>query len=148
MKNYVVELTGGSSAPVREFVDAYLALAPTELAETWNNGMPHLNRLLWAKLDSLPRNLFNKMMVRLTTESYLLQATAQKMKRLSELNALRAAPIDFNRRLLVIARRSVHNVFHHEVCAFAKEVQDTILHAFLVERINQLNRIMKMNIVE
>ncbi len=133
---------------VRRFVVAYLALTPTELAETWNSGMPLLNRLLWAKLDSLPPRLFNRMMVRLTAEPFLVQATAQKIKRLSELNALRTAPIDLNKRIRGIASRSVHNAFHHEARAFAQEIGDKGLQTFLAERIEKLNHIMQANIVE
>lgn len=135
-------------ALVRKFVVAYLALTPAELAETWNGGMPLLNRLLWAKLDSLPRGLFNRMMVRLTAEPFLVQATAQKMKRLSELNALRAKPIDLNLRIQAIAGRSVHNAFHHEASAFATEIGATALAVFLDERIAKINHLMASNIVE
>lgn len=135
-------------ALVRKFVDAYLALTPTELDGTWNGGMPLLNRLLWAKLDSLPRSLFSKMMVRLTAEKFLLQADAQKMKRLSELNALRTSPIDLNNRIRTIAARTVHNAFHHEARSFAQQIGNAILQTFLVERIDELSRIMQSNIVE
>jgi len=110
--------------------------------------MPLLNRLLWANLDSLPRSLFNKMMVRLTDEPFLLQATAQKLKRLGELNALRTAPIDLNKRIRNIASRTVHNAFHHEARFFSQETGDTLLQKFLVERIDELSRIMHSNIVE
>jgi hypothetical protein len=133
---------------VRKFVDAYLALTPTELTNTWNRGMPLLNRLLWAKLDSLPRSLFNRMMVTLTDESFLVHADAQKMKRLAELNALRTDPIDLNMRIKGIASRSVHNAFHHEALAFARQSRDEALQTFLAERIKELNRIMQGNIVE
>jgi hypothetical protein len=135
-------------ALVRQFVDAYLALTPTELDGTWNGGMPLLNRLLWAKLDSLPRSLFNKMMVRLTAKRFLLQADAQKMKRLSELNALRTSPIDLNNRIQTIAAKTVHNAFHHEARSFARQIGNAILQTFLVERIDELSRIMQSNIVE
>jgi hypothetical protein len=70
------------------------------------------------------------------------------MKRISELNALRAMPIDLNRRIQTIASRSVHNAFHHEACAFAQEIGDERMKAFLVERIDKLNRIMVANIIE
>ena len=133
---------------VRQFVDAYLALTPAKLARTWNDGMPLLNRLLFSKLGSLPRGLFNKMMARLTAEPFLLQATTQKMKRLSELNALRARPIDLGKRIRNLASRSVHNAFHHGARSFAQEIGDTALQAFLVQRIGELNRIMQSNIVE
>ena len=135
-------------ALVRQFVDAYLALTPAELESTWNRGMPLLNRLLWAKLDSLPRSLFSRIMVRLTAEQFLLQADAQKMKRLSELNALRAPPIDLNKRIRTIASRTVHNAFHHEARSFAHGIGNAILQTFLVERIDELSRIMQSNIVE
>lgn len=135
-------------ALVRKFVDAYLALTPAELATTWNGGMPLLNRLLWARLDSLPRSLFGKMMVRLTAEPFLLQAVAQKLKRISDLNAQRTAPIHLDKRIRAIASRTVHNAFHHEARSFAQEIGDAALHAFLVERIEELSRIMHSNIVE
>ncbi len=135
-------------ALVRRFVDAYLVLTPTELDGSWNGGMPLLNRLLWAKLDSLPRSLFNRMMVRLTAERFLLQADAQKLKRLRTLNALRTAPIDLDKRIRTIAIRTVHNAFHYEARNFAQEIGNTILQTFLVKRIDELNRIMQSNIVE
>ncbi|MDP1638879.1 MAG: reverse transcriptase domain-containing protein [Candidatus Nitrotoga sp.] len=137
-----------NTALVRKFVDAYLALTPTELDGTWNGGMPLLNRLLWAKLDSLPRSLFNRMMVRLTAERFLLHADAQKLKRLSKLNALRTSPIDLDKRIRTIARRTVHNAFYHEARSFAQEIGNAILQTFLVERIDELSRIMQSNIVE
>lgn len=87
-------------------------------------------------------------MVRLAAEPFLVQATAQKMKRLSELNALRTKPIDLNKRVRDIASRLVHNAFHHEARAFAQVTGDKALQIFLAERIEQLNRIMQANIVE
>ena len=135
-------------ALVRRFVDAYLVLTPTELDGSWNGGMPLLNRLLWAKLDSLPRSLFSRMMVRLTAEPFLLQADAQKLKRLSTLNALRTAPLDLDKRIRTIAIKTVHNAFHYEARNFAQEIGNTILQTFLVKRIDELNRIMQSNIVE
>ena len=70
------------------------------------------------------------------------------MKRLSELNALRTAPIDLNKRIQGIASRSVHNAFHHEAREFAQKIGDKALQTFLAERIEELNRIMQWNIVE
>lgn len=145
---FAVKDDNQNPALVRKFVDAYLALTPTELDGTWNGGMPLLNRLLWAKLDSLPRSLFNKMMVRLTAERFLLQADAQKLKRLSKLNALRTSPIDLDKRLRAIASKTVHNAFHHEARGFAQEIGNAPLQTFLVQRIDELSRIMQSNIVE
>lgn len=142
--------TGDNQQPplVRKFVDTYLALSPEKLADMWNGGMPLLNRLLYAKLDSLPRGLFNKMMVRLTAEPFLLQTTGQKLKRIGELNALRKAPIDLNTRIQAIASRTVHNAFHYEARSFAQEIGDAALRKILDDRIDELNRVMHSNIVE
>ena len=92
--------------------------------------------------------LFNKLMVRLTAEQFLLLTTGQKLKRISELNALRATPIDFNKRIRAIASRSVHNAFHHEARSYALETRDAPLQKILDDRIEELNRIMHSNIVE
>jgi phage I-like protein len=121
---------------------------PQMLASTWNGGMPLLNRMLWAKLDSLPRALFGKLMARLLSHSFLMQATDDKLKRLSELNALRAKPIDMNKRLHAIAAKSVHNAFHHEVLAYSQKVNAVELEQFLVKRIAELAQLMDENIVE
>jgi len=135
-------------ALIRKFVEAYLALTPDELASTWNSGMPLLNRLLWAKLDSLPRSLFDKVLVRLTAKPFLLQAASDKLKRVSELNALRPTPIDFNGRIRLITAKSVHNAFHHEALTFAKASGDEPFRKLLRERIEELSRIMQENVIE
>ena len=135
-------------ALVRKFVDSYLALKPADLADTWNGGMPLLNRLLWARLDSLPRSLFNRIMVRLTSEPFLLQATTAKLQRIRKLNALRTSPINFNNRIRTTASKIVHNAFHHEALAYSEKIGDALLRIYLSERIDQLGRIMHSNIVE
>lgn len=141
---------GDNQSPVlvRRFVDAYLALTPQELASTWNAGMPLLNRLLWSKLDSLPSGLFNKIVVRLAAEEFLVQATASKIKRLSELNAMRTKPLDLHKRIQAIAKRSVHNAFHHEALAYARLVKESSLEAFLVNRMDEISQLMALNTVE
>ena len=125
-----------------------MGLSFATVVDPQNGGMPLLNRLLWARLDSLPRSLFNKMMVRLTAERFLLQVDAQKMKRISKLNALRTSPIDLNNRIRTIASMTVHNAFHHEARSYAQEIGDTILQTFLIGRLDELSRIMQSNIVE
>ena len=110
--------------------------------------MPLLNRLLWAKLDSLPTILFDKVQDRLTANPFLLQATAGDLKRVSEMNMLRPVPIDFNERIRLIALKSVHNAFHHEALTFANGSGDESLQEFLQVRIEELNRIMKENLIE
>lgn len=141
---------GDNSDPVlvRKFVDAYLTMSPQRLADVWNRGMPLLNRLLWAKLNSLPSSLFNKVMVRLTAEPFLHQATSDKLKRLNELNALRTTPIDMNKRIRTIAAKSVHNAFHHEALVYSRNIGDTDLQQFLEARIAKIHHLMHANIVE
>ncbi|HOW75108.1 MAG TPA: hypothetical protein P5102_09750 [Candidatus Competibacteraceae bacterium] len=133
---------------VRKFVNAYLMMDQEELANTWNKGIPLLNRLLWAKLESLPDSLFNQVMDRFIDDPFLLQATAQKLNRISKLNKLLKSPVDLNERIRTIASRAVHNAFHHEAYTFAREIGDTHLIKFLVERIDELDRIMHLNIIE
>ena len=135
-------------ALVRQFVEAYLKLTPKQLSDTWNGGMPLLNRLLWAQLDALPKKLFSKMLVRLTSNEFLVQATADKMKRLNELNSMPVKPINLHQRIQSIARQSVHNAFHHEALAYARTMGDKELQAFLIARITHLDYIMQSNIVE
>ncbi|HAZ60635.1 MAG TPA: hypothetical protein DCY89_03565 [Gammaproteobacteria bacterium] len=133
---------------VRKFVDAYLALTPEELASSWNRGMPLLNRLLYARLESLPPVLFDDLVDRLMADSFLLQATAKKLKRLSELNARRTTPADLKGRIRAIANRSVHNAFHHEAAVFARAVRDSTLRSELLDRIAHIDHLMDSNIVE
>ena len=79
---------------------------------------------------------------------YLMQATAEKIKHLTDLNALRPKPINLSQRIEGIARESVHNAFHYEALAYACLVGDTALQTILVTRIKALDRIMQSNIVE
>jgi hypothetical protein len=110
--------------------------------------MPLLNRLLWAKLDVLPKKLFNKMLAMLTCKTFFTQATAEKMKRLKELNGLRTKPIKLDHRIRKIAMQSVHNAFHYEALAYAYTVQNNGLQEFLTARIKELDRIIQSNIIE
>lgn len=123
---------------VREFVDAYLAIPRNDLDKTWNRGMPLLNRLLWAYLESLPRNLFEKIIVRLTSEEYLLIADRKKLERVYQLNCKRLRPIDFSKRLKQLGEINVHNAYHHEVLAFAMTIKDTELKTFCESRLASL----------
>lgn len=133
---------------VREFVDAYLALPSGRLADTWNGGVPLLNRLLWADLSTLPQSIFDKVMTRLLKEAYLLQATADKFSRINTLNALKKKPIDLNKRLSLIASKSVHNAFHHEVLAYARKIKDSRLTELIKSRISALDQLMLKNEIE
>lgn len=127
---------------VRKFVEAYLALTPKRLAETWNHGTPLLNRLLFANLESLPKQKFEKMAVRFTSDEYLLLMKHHKLVRIQELNGRRRTPIDFAARLMAIGERSVHNAFHYEVIAFAKAIKDKELLAFFKQRLATIEQLM------
>ena len=129
-------------ALVRQFVDAYLAIPKADLEKTWNRGMPLLNRLLWSDLESLPMSLLQTILVRLTSDEYLLRTDGKKLARIHQLNSNRARPIDFAARLRKIGERSVHNSYHYEVLAFANSVKDTNLSCFCEERLASLDQLM------
>ena len=116
---------------VRKFVDAYLKLSAKELAATWNEGLPLLNRLLWANLESLPQKLFNKLLTRYTRESYLLQADQGKLVRVHELNQKRKRPINLRKRLTNLAKVKVHNSFHYECLGFTRATNNRPMAKFL-----------------
>ncbi|MBI4849539.1 MAG: RNA-directed DNA polymerase [Nitrospirae bacterium] len=125
---------------VRKFIDAYLAMPESALEKTWNRGLPLLNRLLWANLESLPKNLFERIVIRLTSEQYLLLADQKKLGRVYELNRKRSRPIDFAKRLKHLGEKSVHNSYHHEVLAFAISIKDTKLKIFCESRLSSLEQ--------
>ena len=127
---------------VRQFVDAYLAIPKVDLEKTWNRGMPLLNRLLWSNLESLPKALFNAIVVRLTSEPYLLRADSRKLLKVHQLNAMRARPIDLPAHLQRLGERSVHNSFHYEVLAFANSINDADLRHFCENRLTALDQFM------
>jgi hypothetical protein len=131
---------------VRKFVDAYLAIPEIDLEKTWNNGVPLLNRLLWANLESLPSDLFERIVARLTSERYLLLADHKKLERIHYLNRKRSTPIDFAKRLQEIGERSVHNAYHQEVLAFANLMKDGDLTAAFELRLTFLEQ--QMNVLE
>ncbi len=125
---------------VRQFVDAYLSIPVNILEQTWNSGMPLLNRLIWAKLESLPKNLFEGVVIRLMSEQYLLQADRKKLERIHQLNGKRKRPIDFSKRLMQLCAKSVHNAYHHEVLSYAIAIKDTGLRSFCESRLASLEQ--------
>jgi len=125
---------------VRQFVDEYLAIPKNDLKELWNGGMPLLNRLLWAKLESLPQNIFEKVVIRLTSEQYIIMADHKKLKRVHDLNNKRKHPINFSRRLKNLGRKLVHNSYHFEALAYAKSTKDTTLRKFFENRLGDLKK--------
>jgi hypothetical protein len=139
--------TGDNKDPklVRKFVDAYLKLSDAQLAETWNGGIPLLNRLLWANIESLPQSLFNKLLTRYTSPKYLLRAEKDKLLRVHELNAKRKNPIDLNKRIIDLGDTTFHNGFHHEAFSFAKEIKNAAMKKSLAKRLKELDEKMDAN---
>jgi hypothetical protein len=130
---------------VRKFVDAYLEIPERNLKETWNGGLPLLNRLLWANLSSLPEDLFERILVHLISEQYLLRADQKKLGQVYKLNAKRSRPIDFAERLKLLGEKAVHNAYHHEVLAFAFSLKDCELRSYCESRLASLEQQMNTN---
>ena len=130
---------------VRKFVDAYFKLSYAQLAKTWNGGIPLLNRLLWANIESLPQILFNKLLTRYTSSTYLLIARKYELIRVHELNAKRRKPIDLEKRLTDLGNKTFHNSFHHEGFAFAKEIRNVSMQKAFAERLKELDEKMDAN---
>jgi len=132
---------------VRRFVDAYLKLSGKKLTSTLNHGLPLLNRLLWANIESLPRNLFNQLLTRFTSPDYLLHAEKDKLVRVHQLNLKRRKPIDLGKCLAELGQKAIHNAFHHECLGFAREVKDKTLTAFFTKRLSEIEAQMETNTI-
>lgn len=130
---------------VRKFVDSYFTLSEAELAKTWNGGLPLLNRLLWANIESLPKYLFNKLVTRYTARTYLLSAEKDKLIRVHELNKIRNKPINLIKRLTHLGNTTYHNAFHHECFTFAKEIENTTMKKSFARRLKELDQQMDAN---
>ncbi|HXN88852.1 MAG TPA: hypothetical protein VN890_05820 [Methylocella sp.] len=96
-------------------------------------------------MSSLPEDLFERILVRLTSEQYLLRADHKKLGQVNKLNSKRSQPIDFAERLKVLGEKSVHNAYHHEVLAFAISIKDRELGAYCESRLASLEMQMKTN---
>ena len=130
---------------VRKFVDAYFKLSDVQLAEAWNRGLPLLNRLLWANIESLPQSLFNKLLTRYTSESYLLRAEKNKLLRVHELNQKRKKPINLEKRLTDLGASKVHNQIHYECVGFAQDMKNYSMKKFFTKRLKELEEKMETN---
>lgn len=130
---------------VRMFVEKYLKLSDKQLAATWNGGLPLLNRLLWANIESLPRRLFEKLLTRYTDPAYLLRAEKDKLVRVHQLNGARTKPMNFKKRLIDLGGKCIHNAFHHEARGFAREVTDKEMVSFFTQRLTEIDSLMDSN---
>ena len=133
---------------ILRFVTNYLLLTDDELNLTWNNGVPLLNRLLWADIEKLSSELFEQVFQKLIYKKFLQLATSKQLIRISELNNHRKCPINLNLLIKEIAGTSVHNSFHYEALFYARELKDNELEAFLDKRIERLNIIIQNNVIE
>ena len=130
-----------NSVLVRKFVDAVLAIPMSNIKKTWNSGLPLLNRLLWANLESLPNNIFEKIVVRFTSKQYLLNADHKKLLRVYQLlDSKRSCRIDLSKRLQNLGKKSVHNAYHYEALTFAISIKDVALETFLKRRLDSLEK--------
>lgn len=123
---------------VRLFVDGYLMLTATQINDSWNGGMPLLNRLLWSNLESLPTNLFEQMMARFLSEKYMIQADYKKLGRLQTLNKKLKKPINFTEQLEKIGQKTVHNSFHFEALHFCQVHSHASSETYFRDRIKSL----------
>lgn len=132
---------------IRKFTDAYLSIPKKTLRETWNHGYPLLNRLLWAKLETLPKKRFERLLVRFTEKDYLYRSDFEKLARIEELNRKRKNPAPLVKRLSEMGAICQHNAFHFEVLAFARNTKKTALAARFRKRIREIEKLMAHNIV-
>ena len=125
-----------------QFVRDYLKIPKDELGNSWNAGVPLLNRLLFSNLESLPKRLFEPLLDRLTSAEYLLVAGHRELLRVAVLNSRSVAPVDIAERLRELSAKCVHNAFHYEVVAFARSAKIPALEASTLARIHELNALM------
>ncbi|NTV67763.1 MAG: RNA-directed DNA polymerase [Chlorobaculum sp.] len=129
------------------FVDTYLKIPADELEKSWNQGMPLLNRLIWANLESLSQRKFDLIVSRLLSESYLLLIDHKKLDRVASLNVKQSVPINLDEVLCVLGSKSVHNSFHREVLVFATQTKNVKLELFFKRRLEELNLMMQKNAI-
>jgi hypothetical protein len=127
---------------VLQFVQKYLNISKEELAKSWNGGIPLLNRLLYANVESLPASLFVQILDRLTSEKYLIAADYKTLMRIGHLCTASPSPLDFASQLDAIGKKCVHNAFHYEVVEYARETKNTALIASTMARIAELDALM------
>jgi len=132
---------------IRKFAQAYLDMPQKELQKTWNGGLPLLNRLLWAKLETLSKTLFERLVSRYTDDSYLLRASFEKLQRVAVLNRKRKKPVNLTKKLSELGDASVHNAFHYEVLYFAKNSKNKKLAAHFRTRLGTINKLVEHNVV-
>ena len=89
-----------------------------------------LNRIIWAKLESLPQAKYELLLDRFLEEPYLLRASSSQFERLFELSSKSYSNIEFCELLKKLARQSVHNAYHYAVLSFAKKIKNCDLEIY------------------
>lgn len=133
---------------VKQFTDALFAIPEKKLKGLWNGGLPLLNRLVFAKVESLPRRRFDRLLDRFTSPEYLLRADASKLVRVVTLNEMRRQPVDLAKRLCEIGDRCEHNAFHLEVLAAARVSGAKQLVSRFEKRLSEVNRLIAHNLLD
>lgn len=126
-------------ALVKKFVEMYLKIPASELPKKWNQGMPLLNRLLWANLESLPIELFQLVLPRFLLKEFILQADHKKLGRVYDLCKKLGSPVNFIELLKEFGDKTFHNSYHNEAIAFAMKINDSALELSLKERLNKID---------
>lgn len=129
-------------ALVKRFTEQYLSLSTKQVAQSWNQGFPLLNRLLFADLGSLPKSLFERITRRFMRTDYLAVATKDKLERIYELNRKRRSPLQLERIIGLIGRASVHNAYHYEVLAFCVSKKLADLEQLFRVRLEEIDSLM------
>jgi hypothetical protein len=129
-------------------VRRYLKVGKSELAKSWNKGLPLLNRLLHSNLESLPKPAFESVVKRFTSVDYLYRADHRKLARVAELAQKCDRSPEMNRRLSKLLKSSVHNSFHYEVRAFAVQKEERKLEVLSSERLALIETLMKKDEIQ
>lgn len=130
---------------VEKFIDEYLKLTKPELSNTWNKGLPLLNRLLWAEVGSVAGHKIDILLDRYLEDDYLTKADRNKLMRLNRLVNSRGRNTDFRDRLINLCDNLSHNTFHYEVIGFAREIKDKALEIQCKTRIEQIEKLMQFS---
>jgi hypothetical protein len=120
-------------------------MSEEDVKRSWNGGLPILNRLLWANLESLPEGLFEPILTRLTSDDYLLGADKGKLVRIHELNLRRKQPLDLFQRIHDLSAKCVHNGFLYEALSFSRTLKNNELSKYLQSRLEKVEKDMLSN---
>jgi len=126
---------------IEKFVDSYLKIPRSKLKNKWNNGIPLLSRILFSDFEKITKQKGKIIYLRLTSETYLLNAKASYLERIYKLSSFFSTPNKFINKLDNICYNSIHNSFHYEVLTFAKKVNLEDFHSKIEIRLNEIRRL-------